>query len=121
MQRTISLPAAGVLKPHLVIVASDGGRANRYFLFPLLTNSPAHYLAAFPEHTAAKPISALNDQARFRSFDRYPVTKLLDVFMVQKLARLSRASGIVVSAVNPAFCRSDLNREMGMLAGIIVT
>lgn len=38
MQRTTSLPAAGVLKPHLVIVASDGARANRYFLFPLLTD-----------------------------------------------------------------------------------
>ena len=89
--------------------------------FPLLTNAPAHYLAAFPEHTAAKPITALNDQAGFRSFDRYPVTKLIDIFMVQKLARLSRASGVVVSAVNPALCRSDINREMGMLAGVIFT
>jgi len=103
MQRTTSLPAASVLKPHLVIVSSD-----------------AHYLAGFPEHTAAKPISALNDQARFRSSDRYYVTKLLDVFIVQKLARLSKASGIVISTVNPAFCRSDLNREVGMFMGLIL-
>ena len=90
-------------------------------LLTLLTNFPAHYLAGFPEHTAAKPISALNDQARFRGSDRYYVTKLIEVFIVQKLARLSKASGIVVSAVNPAFCRSDLNREVGgMLVGVIL-
>ena len=90
-------------------------------MLTLLTNSPAHYVAGFPEHTAAKPINALNDQERFRGSDRYYVTKLLEVFIVQKLARLSKASGIVVSAVNPAFCRSDLNREFGgMFVGVIL-
>ena len=89
-------------------------------LLTLLTNSTAHYLAGFPEHTDAKPINALNDQARFYSADRYYVTKLLEVFIVQKLAKLSKASGIVVSAVNPAFCRSDLNREAGMFVGAIL-
>lgn len=89
-------------------------------LFHLLTDTQAQYLAGFPERSAPKPISALNDQPRFRSFDRYPVTKLIEIFIVQKLARLSKASGIVVSAVNPAMCRSDLTRDAGMFAGIIL-
>jgi len=77
-------------------------------------------MAGFPEHTAPKPISALNDKARFRSFDRYPVTKLIEIFIVQKIAKLSKASGIVVSAVNPAMCRSDITRETGVFGGVIV-
>jgi hypothetical protein len=77
-------------------------------------------VAGFPEHTAAKPISALNDRARFRSFDRYFVTKLLEIFIVQKIAKLSKASGIVISAVNPAMCQSEFNREAGMFVGVIV-
>src|SRR5258706_16466475 len=94
--------------------------ASQLLLPPVLTDSPVHDIAKFPERTAAKPINALNDRARFRSFDRYPVTKLLELFIVQKIARLSKASGIVVSAVNPAFCRSDLNREAGMFVGAIL-
>src|SRR5258706_15748131 len=94
--------------------------AGQPLLPPVLTDSPAQYVAAFPEHTAAKPINALNDRARFRGSDRYYVTKLLEVFIVQKIARLSKASGIVVSAVNPAFCRSELNREMGVFMVVIV-
>lgn len=77
-------------------------------------------MAGFPEHTAPKPISALNDQARFRSLDRYPVTKLLEIFIVQKIAKLSKASGIIVSTVNPAMCRSDLNQDVGMFVRVII-
>jgi hypothetical protein len=89
--------------------------------FTLLTDSLAHYMAGFPEHTAPKPISALNDQARFRSLDRYQVTKLIEVYIVQKIAKLSNASGIVVSSVNPAMCRSDLNQKAGMFVRVIIT
>ena len=85
-----------------------------------LTDSLVHYLAGFPEHAAPKPIRALNDRARFRSLDRYPVTKLIEIFIVHKLARLSKASGIVVSAVNPAFCHSELNREASVLGRVII-
>ena len=77
------------------------------------TDSSAHYFASFQESTAPKPISALNDRAKFRSHDRYPVTKLIEIFIVQKIARLSRATGIIVSAVNPGLCRTEIGQDMG--------
>jgi len=87
-------------------------------LFLVLTDFAAHHLATFRERTDPQPISALNDQARF-SGDRYPVTKLIEIFIVQKIARLSKASGVIVSTVNPGWCRSGLLREANVFMGVI--
>jgi retinol dehydrogenase-12 len=46
---------------------------------------------------------------------RYNVSKLLEVFSVRELAGLLDASGkqeIVLDAVNPGWCHSELMREM---------
>jgi hypothetical protein len=88
-------------------------------LFLVLTDSAAHYYASFQERTAPKPISALNDQAKFRSLDRYPVTKLIEIFIVQKIARLSKATGIIVSTVNPGLCRTEIGRDTGIFLRVI--
>jgi len=88
-------------------------------LFLVLTNSAAHYFANFRERTDPKPISALNDQARFRSLDRYPVTKLIEIFIVQKIASLSKASGIIVSTVNPGLCRTEIGKNTGIILRVI--
>lgn len=87
--------------------------------FLVLTNTTAQYIASFRERTAPKPISALNDRARFRSLDRYPVTKLIEIFIAQKIARLSKATGIIVSAVNPGMCRTEIGRDAGIVAQVI--
>ena len=72
-----------------------------------------HYKARFTEHNQPKPLSALNDPAKFDGRDRYSTTKLLDVFLAQKIAQLPKATagGIVVNSVNPSLCQSDLARE----------
>jgi hypothetical protein len=77
-------------------------------------------VARFPERTAPKPISVLNDRTGFSRLHRYPVTKLLEIFIVNKIIKLSKASGIIVSTVNPAMCHSELNRDMPWYAGAIV-
>jgi hypothetical protein len=78
---------------------------------PVLINSVALYLAKFQEQTAPKPISVLNDRERFQKLDRYPVTKLIEIFILRKITRLSNSTGIIVSAVNPGLCRSDIGRN----------
>jgi len=85
----------------------------------VLTNSTAHYFSSFQERTAPKPISALNDQAKFRKLDRYPVTKLIEIFILQNLARLSNANEIIVSAVNPGMCHSEFGRHAGIFVKVM--
>ena len=72
-----------------------------------------HYSARFTEHNQPKPLLALNDSTKFDGLDRYPTTKLLDVFLARKVAQLPKvtASGVVVNSVNPSLCKSDLGRE----------
>lgn len=81
--------------PHLVIVSSD-----------------AHYYAAFPERTAPSIFEALRNADR--PLDRYSVTKLLEVLVVRELAAEMDKAGapkVVVNALTPGFCRTDLYRH----------
>lgn len=52
---------------------------------------------------------------KFRS--RYPKTKLLGIFAVRQLASILPVSdhGVVVNAVSPGLCYSDLNRNVGTM------
>ncbi|KAF8888744.1 hypothetical protein BD779DRAFT_428852 [Infundibulicybe gibba] len=44
---------------------------------------------------------------------RYDVSKLLNVFFVRALAKRLQGREIVVNAVNPGFCHSEILRELG--------
>lgn len=50
------------------------------------------------------------------SFSRYPSTKLLEIYAVRQLASILPASefGVIVNAVNPGLCYSELDRNAGM-------
>ncbi|KAG8816792.1 hypothetical protein FRC19_011801 [Serendipita sp. 401] len=98
---TAKLPAPkqGVaLKPHLVIVASD-----------------THVMAKFKTRNESNILSALNSKEHFDGQDRYPDTKLIDIFMTREMGTTPQlrqgASGIVICSVNPGFCRSQIMRE----------
>ncbi|GAA5968607.1 hypothetical protein JCM11641_007693 [Rhodosporidiobolus odoratus] len=95
-------PAGGDnLKPHLTIVASD-----------------IHYAAAFKERQAvpykhSDYLAALNDKELFNGFDRYGVSKVLNVLLARELAKLPQVqSKVVVNSVNPGLTKSSLRREM---------
>ena len=82
--------------PHIVVVASD-----------------AHYYTAFPQRDAPSVFEALrgNDQPT----DRYNVTKLLQVLVVRELAAEMDKAGaprVVLNALTPGLCRTDLFREV---------
>ncbi|GAA6009763.1 hypothetical protein JCM10207_004184 [Rhodosporidiobolus poonsookiae] len=103
MRKTADLPtpAGGApLKPHLTIVASD-----------------VHLVAAWTERKAVPSkhstyLAALNDEKIFNSFDRYNVTKLLEVLFVRELAKLPFINGkVVLNTVNPGLTKSGLRDE----------
>jgi hypothetical protein len=51
------------------------------------------------------------------SFSRYPNTKLLEIYVVRQLASLLPVSefGVIVNAVNPGLCYSELDRNVGTM------
>ena len=50
-------------------------------------------------------------------FSRYPNTKLLEIYAVRQLASLLPVSefGVIVNAVSPGLCNSELDRNVGTL------
>ncbi|KAI0050924.1 NAD(P)-binding protein [Auriscalpium vulgare] len=84
--------------------------------------SEAHFLHTITEDELTKPqlLELFNNSAYCTPNSltpdktmkhRYPLTKLLDVFITRELAsRLSADSPLVVNTVNPGFCKTELNR-----------
>ncbi|KAJ7598387.1 hypothetical protein C8J56DRAFT_1157605 [Mycena floridula] len=89
-----SPPGSTKLAPHLTITGSGGQN-----------------IAKFHERHAPKILDALNDEALFSSFDRYPTSKLFNYLCVQGIAKLPQAQGVVVNVVDPGMNHSELPRN----------
>ncbi|KAL7267641.1 hypothetical protein RUND412_009764, partial [Rhizina undulata] len=91
------------VKPHLTIISSS-----------------LHSSTPFVERKADDILAKMNEKQHFEKNpeDRYNLTKLLDVYIVQELAGLvprSEASEeplVVIDAVNPGLCHSELTRNI---------
>jgi NAD(P)-dependent dehydrogenase (short-subunit alcohol dehydrogenase family) len=90
------------VQPHLTVVTSD-----------------THFTVDFDEKDAKDGIfKAMNDKSQSNVPDRYPTSKLIQVFIIRELAaRLSAAAAggktpIVVNCVNPGLCQSELSRDV---------
>lgn len=73
--------------------------------------------ANFRERTEQDIFAALSVPASKHQDDRYPVSKLIEVLVVQELGLLTAASSqagkppIIINAINPALCASTLQRN----------
>ncbi|KAK6192907.1 hypothetical protein LQW54_012999 [Pestalotiopsis sp. IQ-011] len=87
------------VKTHLTFVTSD-----------------THYLVNFEEGDAPEGIfNRLNDKAKSlpTQSDRYPTTKLMQVFVVREMAsRLKEPTPVIINCTNPGLCHSELSREL---------
>ncbi|KAF7370345.1 hypothetical protein MSAN_00665900 [Mycena sanguinolenta] len=78
-----------------------------------LTGSDSIYTAKFSERSAAKILQAMNDESQCKDIvDRYPTTKLLDLFLAREIAKLPQAQGVVVNVAAPGLCVTDLGRDI---------
>jgi len=75
------------------------------------TGSAAMFFSSFPEKHAPNILQTLNDASKSAVGDRYPVSKLFNLYAVREIARLRQAQGVVVNLVEPGFCVSELMRE----------
>jgi len=87
-------------------------RYNRRRTRGLVNRFTREYHLKVPLTTLCGPqVNSISTGLKFRSLDRYPVTKLIEIFIVQKIARLPKATGI--SAVNPGLCRTEIGPDAG--------
>ncbi|KAI9851406.1 MAG: CDP-diacylglycerol--glycerol-3-phosphate 3-phosphatidyltransferase [Thelocarpon superellum] len=85
------------VEPHLVIVTSE-----------------VHVRAKFAERTSEGFLQVLGDKDKANMAERYPLSKLLEVFYVRELAARTKTSGkgnVIINCVNPGLCHSSLSRE----------
>jgi NAD(P)-dependent dehydrogenase (short-subunit alcohol dehydrogenase family) len=75
--------------------------------------SEVHGWVSFPEWKEDQPMKAISDPTKANMRERYPLSKLLEVLLVQELAGRVRGSEIIINMVNPGLCHSQLGREGG--------
>jgi NAD(P)-dependent dehydrogenase (short-subunit alcohol dehydrogenase family) len=86
----------------------------------VIPNSALHYVAPISEIVPAVKgekgsiYDALNDKKAALMGQRYPLSKLLVVYMIRELTEQIRASGkpgVILNTPNPSACKSQLMRE----------
>jgi len=104
-----------LLLPCLLKAASSGSSPNPRVV---IVSSDVHYWVKFSETEVGsdKILEKLSDKTHctYRVMrERYPVSKLLNVFFVRELTkRLPANSPVIVTAINPGYCKSQLRRHL---------
>lgn len=75
--------------------------------------SEVHAWVSLPEWKADHILQTLSDQSKAQMNERYPLSKLLEVLLVQELAGRVRGSEVIINMINPGLCHSALGREQG--------
>ncbi|KAJ9495856.1 hypothetical protein H2202_008650 [Exophiala xenobiotica] len=82
-----------------------------------IVSSEVHHFTKFPQANTEDIYQTLNDEKAYNGFDRYNVSKLMEVLFVRELvARLNESQPspppVIITLVNPGLCRSALDRDM---------
>jgi retinol dehydrogenase 12 len=94
---------------------------------PRLTvvSSDTHMWNQFPERKLNNIFDTLNTREHFNAdvHARYPLTKLLDIFVARELAKLvplvNGRPAVIVNSLNPGLCHSELGREVGWWLAVL--
>lgn len=116
-ERTITVNVIGTLLLGLLLLPLlKATRQNVPSVHPRLSFvvSEVHAWAELPERNAEHILRALSDPSTAKMNDRYPVSKLLEVLLVQELAGRVRGSEVIINMINPGLCHSQLGRELGI-------
>ncbi|KAJ5646269.1 Short-chain dehydrogenase/reductase family protein [Penicillium lividum] len=75
--------------------------------------SEVHAWVKFDEWKEENALQIISDPEKARMGERYPLSKLLEVLVVQELAGRVRGSDVIIDMVNPGLCHSQLGRNAG--------
>jgi NAD(P)-dependent dehydrogenase (short-subunit alcohol dehydrogenase family) len=76
--------------------------------------SEVHAWVGLPEWKSDNILQTLSNQSTAKMSERYPLSKLLEVLLVQELAGRVRGSEVIINMINPGLCHSALGREGGL-------
>ena len=98
--------------------------ATKFNTTPYLTvvSSEVHAYTSLPEKSSPHIFNALNNKDTANMADRYPVSKLLEVFYCRELAERAKKSGkpfVIMNYLNPGLCHSELARDAGWGLAIV--
>ncbi|KZF24224.1 NAD(P)-binding protein [Xylona heveae TC161] len=115
-ERTITINVVSTFLLALLMLPKLRETAAKFGTVPRLAvvSSGIHYQAQFKERTAPILFDALNDEKTSNMPDRYPLSKLLEVFAGRELAERMDKSGkpsVVFNLTDPGLCQSELTRE----------
>jgi retinol dehydrogenase-12 len=114
MESTTTVNVISTFLMALLLLPKLRADAVKYNILPRLTivASDAHEQARFREQSEASIISSLRRPTN--QFDRYNVSKLLEILAIRELAPAMTASGkppVVLNTLTPGLCHSELMRD----------
>lgn len=116
-ETTIQVNVIGTFLLAFMLLPTLERSARKWGITPHLTivSSGVQAWAKFAEGQEDDIFAALATPSAENMADRYPVSKLMECYAVRELARLLPVSrsGVVVNALSPGLCYSDLARNVG--------
>ena len=124
-EATITVNVVSTFLLGLLLLPKLRETGQRFNILPrlVIVSSEVHFLTSFPERKSANIFETLNNKEQARMLDRYNVTKLLEVFVVRELSgqlESSTKGKVVISALNPGLCYSELTRDATGVKGLAV-
>ncbi|KEF57402.1 uncharacterized protein A1O9_05319 [Exophiala aquamarina CBS 119918] len=115
-ETTITVNVLGTLLLGVLLVPKLGesGRCFKFLGHLVFVSSEASWTVQQQfDRIRDSPLAKLNDETIQGMEQRYPLSKLIQVFTVRHLAGLLPLSktGVVINFVNPGFCKTDIARN----------
>ncbi|KAL2216623.1 putative short-chain dehydrogenase [Thermoascus aurantiacus ATCC 26904] len=89
--------------------------AEKHHIVPVIaiTCPGVHAYTKFPERNTPNSLATLNNEKTANMSDRYPVSKLLQLFAAREIAERTANTNpfVIVNTINPGLCYTDLARH----------
>ncbi|KAI9842048.1 MAG: hypothetical protein M1838_003308 [Thelocarpon superellum] len=125
-ESTITVNVVSTFLLALLMLPKLRESASRFNFVPRLTivTSDMHQVASFPERHSENIFDAINNPAAPDMSGRYPLSKLLEIYIVRELGPRANDSPkkppVAINTANPGFCYSDLMRDAEGLKGMFL-
>ena len=114
-ERTITINVISTFLLALLLLPKLKSTAKQFNTTPRLNivSSEVHGWCKFPEQKEPRIFPALDDVDEKSPGwkERYPVSKLLEVLVVRKIAPKLVGSGVILNILTPGLCHSELSRN----------
>jgi len=124
-ESTITVNVVSTFLLALLMLPKLKETATKFGIHPNLTivSSGIHVLSNLPERNdkSGRIFDTLNDKSKAKMADRYPLSKLLEVFVVREMVERHAKEDypVTINYVDPGFCRSALMREMTVVSKVM--